>query len=409
LKELAELSYNQMVKDYGKKSVKVAHSLCYLAQALIQLGSARESKELLEECLAIEEGHYGKGHVATAATLSELASASGKLGDVQRRKELLERSLSIKERHYGKGHISTAVTLNNLATVHSELGDVYKERELLEQSLAIKDQHFGKNHLQSSATLVNLAGVHSELGDARQAYTLLHHCLTIEERHFGPGHIETAITLNNLALACGETGDLHGMKERLEQSLAIKQAHFGVDHFESCLTLANLSMAWGVLGMTDLARNFSKRALVACGSREVSCSRSHAVVLFRTAAVHYALEDISVSEDLTSRGLRMLSKVLGPTASARVLALERTRTARIWLVADRTDVLKWLEISWATERLPTEGADEASPSHIKSVEAGASELPFGIIMEERVDVAIDEYLSQARRETRSRTRRTTSV
>lgn len=353
LRELAELSCARMIKEHGEHALLVAHSLCYLAQAQSQLGNARESKELLERSLAIEELHFGADHVATAATLAELASAHGKLGNVQRQKQLLERSLQIKEQHFGAGHISTAVTLNNLATAHSELGDVLQERELLERSLAIKETHFGKGHVQSAATLVNLAGVYSELGDTQRGRELLRHSLAIEEQHFGPGHVETAITLNNLALACGETGDVAGMRQLLEQSLSIKERHFGADHLESCLTLANLGMACGVMGDENLARDYSGRALSACGGQGSPTSRRRGVVLLRAAAVHCALDEVSVGEGFATEALSMLGEVLGPTAGARVLALERTRTSRIWSAAGRTDVVSWLDCTWASENLVT--------------------------------------------------------
>lgn len=359
LRKLAELSREQMVKEHGDDALQVAHSLCYLAQAQSQLGNAPHSKQLLERSLVIEENYFGKGHVATAATLAELASAHGKLGQVQWQKELLERSLAIKEQHFGEGHISTAVTLNNLATAHSELGDVLQERELLEKSLRIKEDHFGKGHVQSAATLVNLAGVYSELGDTLRGRELLRHSLAIEEQHFGHGHVETAITLNNLALACGETGDVEGMRQLLEKSLSIKERHFGIDHLESCLTLANLGMACGVLGDERLARDYSNRALNACGGQGSPNSRRRGVVLLRAAAVHCALNEANEAEDFASQALKMLGEVLGSTAGTRVLGLERTRTSRIWNAAGRSDVVRWLDITWASENLVTSKPPEA--------------------------------------------------
>merc|ERR1740130_1823445 len=280
-----------------------------------------------------------------------LAQAHSQLGNALASKDLLNQALVIEEKHFGTGHISTAVTLNNLATAHSELGDVLQERELLERSLAIKEHHFGKGHVQSAATLVNLAGVYSELGDTSRGRELLRHSLAIEEQHFGPGHVETAITLNNLALACGETGDVEGMRQLLERSLSIKERHFGLDHLESCLTLANLGMACGVMGDQRLARDYSGRALSACGGQGSPTSRRRGVVLLRAAAVHCALDEVSVGEGFATEALSMLGEVLGPTAGARVLALERTRTSRIWSAAGRNDVVRWLDITWAAEKL----------------------------------------------------------
>jgi len=381
LRKLAELSRIQMTKEHGEEALQVAHSLCYLAQAESQLGNAQHSKELLERSLAIEELHFGRDHVATAATLAELASAHGKLGSVQQQKELLERSLAIKEQHFGAGHISTAVTLNNLATAHSELGDVLQERELLERSLAIKEHHFGKGHVQSAATLVNLAGVYSELGDTSRGRELLRHSLAIEEQHFGPGHVETAITLNNLALACGETGDVEGMRQLLERSLSIKERHFGLDHLESCLTLANLGMACGVMGDQRLARDYSDRALLACGGPGSPNSRRRGVVLLRAAAVHCALTEASVAEAFAAQALHMLGEVLGPTAGARVLGLERTRTSRIWSAAGRNDVVRWLDITWASENLVT-AAEKIAMSTM-------NQLPKVIDEAERFDSTLD--------------------
>lgn len=352
LRELAKLSRVRMEQDFGVNAPQVAHSLCYLAQAHAQLGNTRESKELLEQGLAISEAHFGPGHVATAATLAELASAHGKLGDVQKQKELLERSLRIKELHFGPGHIDTAVTLNNLATAHSELGNVCQEKVLLERSLEIKEKHYGKGHVRTTAALVNLAGVYSELGDVPKGLQLLEWSLEIEERHFGAGHVETAITLNNLALACGEGGDLQRMRELLLRSLTIKEQHFGPEHQELCLTLANLGMAYAALKEEAGARLYCERALHVCSEREAQCSRRHGVVLLRTASVCLALGEEFPAAELVARALSTLEKALGNTASTRVLELESTRMSRIWRAVGRQDVVERL---WDLSQAQREG------------------------------------------------------
>jgi tetratricopeptide (TPR) repeat protein len=355
LLRLAEISKEQVSEKFGEDSSQVAHSLCYLAQAHAQLGNALTSMDLLKQGLVIQENKYGHGHVATAAMLAELASAYGKLGDVKKQRELLEKSLEIKERHFGVGHINTAVTLNNLATAHSELGNVYQEKELLERSLQIKERHYGKGHVQTTAALVNLAGVYGELGDVPKAREFLEWSLEIEERHFGKGHVETAITLNNLALACGEEGDLSRMLELLSRSLAIKEQHFGTQHPELCLTLANLGMVCGALGNESTATGHCRQALHICGlPGSPRNSRRHGVVLLRAASVEVATGEEAADIDhnhsteaasggLLGRSVKTLQDALGPTASSRVLALERIRMERIWTAAGRADVVQRIQ------------------------------------------------------------------
>jgi len=346
LRELAEISRQQMVEDHGPQAPQVAHSLCYLAQAHAQLGNVQTCKQVLEQGLVISEAHFGAGHVATAATLAELATAYGKLGNVKQQKELLERSLAIKEQHFGAGHINTAVTLNNLATAHSELGNVEHEKELLERSLEIKEKHYGKGHVQTTAALVNLAGVYSELGDVKKGLELLQWSLDIEYRHFGEGHVETAITLNNLALACGEDGDVQRMQKLLKQCLVIKEHHFGSRHQELCLTLANLGMACAALGDNEGAKTNCGRALRVCSGQ--GSSRRFGVVLLRAAAVHTALSkgnftEATLAVELASQAVTMLQEALGASASARVLALECTRMGRIWAAVGRDEVAARLQ------------------------------------------------------------------
>jgi len=142
------------------------------------------------------------------------------------------------------------------------------------------------------------------------------------------------------------------MRQLLEQSLEIKERHFGADHLESCLTIANLAMACGVAGETWSARSFSDRALRICASN-LSPTRRLGVVLLRAAVVHYAMGEASKADDCTSRALQVLGEVLGPIACARVIALERTRTSRIWAVASRNDVVRWVEVAWAKDRFST--------------------------------------------------------
>lgn len=344
LLELATLSRDRMVELHGLAAPRVAHSLCYLAQAHAQLGNTRDCKELLEQGLDISEAHYGRDHVATAATLAELASAYGKLGNVLKQKELLERSLSIKEQHFGVGHINTAVTLNNLATAHSELGNIRQEQLLLERSLDIKEKYYGKGHVKTTAALVNLAGVYSELGDVQRGRQLLEWSLEIEQRHFGVGHVETAITLNNLALACGEEGNIQRMSELLTKSLRIKERHFGFDHPELCLTLTNLGMACAAMQDYDLAKAHCSSALRASSGPDANCSRRRGVVLLRSASVHLVVGEAATGHRLLAEATGMLQAALGPAASSRVLQLERTRMSRIWNSVGRADVIDLLPV-----------------------------------------------------------------
>jgi len=402
LRRLAEISVDQVSEKFGEGSPQVAHSFCYLAQAHAQLGNALTSRDLLKQGLSIQEKQFGEGHVATAAMLAELASACGKLGDVKKQLELLEKSLEIKEGHFGVGHINTAVTLNNLATAHSELGNLVQEKELLERSLQIKERHYGKGHVQTTAALVNLAGVYGELGDVPKAREFLEWSLEIEERHFGKGHVETAITLNNLALACGEEGDLSRMLELLSRSLAIKEQHFGPQHPELCLTLANLGMVCGALGNESTATGHCRQALHICGlPGSPRNSRRHGVVLLRAASVEVATGeeaaadvDRSVRADpafcgLLCQSVRTLQDALGPTASSRVLALERMRMERIWTAAGRADVVQRIqrllepvasEPSWTPSSPPSYGPPSppsfppSSPSSPSSASSPSSPL-----------------------------------
>jgi len=174
-----------------------------------------------------------------------------------------------------------------------------------------------------------------------------------EEKHFGPGHVETAITLNNLALACGETGDLDAMKDYLEQSLEIKEAYYGVDHPETCLTLANLGMACSALGEAALARDYTQRALMACKMGDSANSRRHVMVLLRAATAYRALSEASKAEEFASSALHSLVALLGPVSGARTLKREMSRSSRIWSIAGRQDMLRWLEIAMSTDRLCT--------------------------------------------------------
>jgi tetratricopeptide (TPR) repeat protein len=218
---------------------------------------------------------------------------------------------------------------------------------------------------------------------------LLAYSLAIEEQHFGAGHVETAITLNNLALSYGETGDIDTMQELLQRSLEIKDRHFGPDHVESCLTLANLAMAYGVAGETEAARAFSNRALTACSENGCGSSRRYGVVLLRAATIHLALGDVGMAESFTSRAFQIFGDVLGPVATSRVVALERSRTSRIWSTACRDDVVKWLQTNFTTDRFNTKVKCVVTPDKFPSCD---SPLESPRIMQDQVGMAINKYL-----------------
>jgi len=100
------------------------------------------------------------------------------------------------------------------------------------------------------------------------------------------------------------------------------------------------------------------------------------VVLLRAATVHFALAEVSEAEVFGAQALSMLLEVLGPIAGARVLGLERIRTSRIWSAAGWHDVVSWLDVTWAAEKLETKDLEgETSAEEQESViSTSASEV-----------------------------------
>ena len=146
------------------------------------------------------------------------------------------------------------------------------------------------------------------------------------------------------------------MLELLCRSLAIKEQHFGTQHPELCLTLANLGMVCGALGNESTATGHCRQALHICGlPGSPRKSRRHGVVLLRAASVEVATgEESAANSDrndstdaafcgLLGQSVRTLQDALGPTASSRVLALERIRMERIWMAAGRADVVQRIQ------------------------------------------------------------------
>merc|ERR1712217_10137 len=117
------------------------------------------------------------------------------------------------------------------------------------------------------------------------------------------------------------------------------------------LTLANLAMACGALDDVVSARIFMHRALAACNATGCVKNRRHVLVLLRAAITHQSLGDVLDADKFASSALQVLVELVGSASGSRTMQREKIRSARIWSVAGRQDVLKWLDTTITVERL----------------------------------------------------------
>uniref|UniRef100_A0A0A0KN69 MalT-like TPR region domain-containing protein n=1 Tax=Cucumis sativus TaxID=3659 RepID=A0A0A0KN69_CUCSA len=197
-----------------------------LAELLHVLGRANEGRELLEECLLINERLKGKEHPSSVKHLVNLAASYSRSKNYVEAERLLRIGLDIMIKAVGSDDQSITVPMLNLAVTLYNLKQDNDAEQLALEVLRIRENAFGKDSLPVGEALDCLVSIQSRLGkDESELLKLLKRILTIQEKEFGEDGKEVIDTLKKIVFCMDKLG-MKDEKFLLQKRLSMLRMKF---------------------------------------------------------------------------------------------------------------------------------------------------------------------------------------
>ncbi|CAN8252738.1 unnamed protein product [Cochlearia groenlandica] len=170
-----------------------------LAELLHFVGRGSEGREVLEECLLINEKYRGKNHPSMATHLINLAASYSRSKSYVEAERLLRTCLDIMEISVGSEDQTITFPMLNLAVTLSQLNRDEEAEELALKVLRIRENAFGKESLPVGEAMDCLVSIKARLGrDDGEILGLVKRVLMIQEKEFGSSAKELIVTLQKI-------------------------------------------------------------------------------------------------------------------------------------------------------------------------------------------------------------------
>ncbi|XP_022995906.1 nephrocystin-3 isoform X2 [Cucurbita maxima] len=197
-----------------------------LAELLHAVGRGKEGRELLEECLLINEKSKGKDHPSSVKHLVNLAASYSRSKNYAEAERLLRIGLDIMVKAVGPDDQSITNPMLNLAVTLYNLKRDDDAEQLALEVLRIRENAFGKDCLPVGEALDCLVSIQSRLGkDETELLKLLKRILRIQEKAFGYEAKEVIDTLKKIVFYMDKLG-LKDEKFPVQKRLSLLRMKF---------------------------------------------------------------------------------------------------------------------------------------------------------------------------------------
>ncbi len=194
------------------------------------LGKYPQSRELLEEALAIRQATLGDGHPEVAAAQTDLAELLISTGEYENAQQLLRSALTVSETEHGAGSPQVARARYLLAEVHRAIGNIdaaeSHARESIE-SYASLGSGYGLELAGARNLLARLLQLRGDLAGALELKRDAIEALRSEE---GDDHPYMAYYLQNLGVTLLSMNDFDGADLALAEATEVARRVLGEDH-----------------------------------------------------------------------------------------------------------------------------------------------------------------------------------
>ncbi|KAF8110554.1 hypothetical protein N665_0082s0023 [Sinapis alba] len=249
-------------KTYGEKDGRVGMAMCSLANAKCTKGDADEAVDLYKNALQIiKESNYMDIDNAILENMRiDLAELLHFVGRGNEGRELLEECLLINERYRGKNNASMATHLMNLAASYSRSKNYVEAERLLRTCLDVMEKSVGSEDQSITFPMLNLAVTLSQLNRFEEAEQVALKVVRIREKAFGEESLPVGEALDclvSIQVRLGrEDGEVLGLLKRV---LMIQEKEFGPSAEELVTTLQKMVHLLEKLGMKDEKFKFRRR------------------------------------------------------------------------------------------------------------------------------------------------------
>lgn len=201
----------------------VAETKIQLARVLSEAGKYSQARALAQDALIALEGSFGKeDNLFVGKAKHCLGNIYRQDGRYRESREMLEQALGMEQRILGPGHIDVAVIKRDLARVLQEEGKFDRAEHLLKESLSGIEASTGPDHPERAAAAISLAHLYLRTGRYADAEPMFKKTLALSQRVLGDASVVTADGARDL-------GQLYLKQDKFDESIALLQQALTID------------------------------------------------------------------------------------------------------------------------------------------------------------------------------------
>lgn len=196
--------------------------LIVLSQVYHKLSDFKQSRQLIEEAIALQRSHLGDTDPLVGETMGRLASTLDALGNYPAADSAYQEALRIFEAAHGREHASVASALSNLATIRSYQSKLDEAATLMKEAAAIQEAVSEPHSRALADTYYNAGIVYQQGGDIEAAAEAFRRVLELDRIREGTDSFDVINSLIQLGRTLsGQPNTMDEGKATLEEALAI--------------------------------------------------------------------------------------------------------------------------------------------------------------------------------------------
>jgi tetratricopeptide (TPR) repeat protein len=193
-------------KDFNVQDRPRLNLLRKLGRCFGMTGNDKNSQEMYQQELELNEEVLGKENPLTLTSMSNLALALRNQGKYNEAEPIHRQALALKKKVLGEEHPVTLCSINNLASLLTNQGKYNEAEPMHYQILALCEKVLGKEHPNTLNSMNNLAVLLKNQGKYDEAEPIYRQTLALREKVLGKEHQDTLISMSNLALLLKNQG-----------------------------------------------------------------------------------------------------------------------------------------------------------------------------------------------------------
>ncbi len=238
---------------------------CIQAEALQNIGLTYERLTQYDSCVIYIDKCYeafreilDSNDVKFASIYNNMGTCYYRANKKEQSKSYYLKAIKIAEEKMDPLSTSLSMSLGNIASI-SRIEEKYNEAiQYTERALNISKQKEDKNGMAFS--YYGLGIYHYFLGDYGRTKDYMEACIAIREKIYNKNHFRLIGPYQVLGIALEESGDYEKTLYYNTKSREIIKANFGKSSLEEAFSLENTAICFNILGQTDSAFHYIKKA-----------------------------------------------------------------------------------------------------------------------------------------------------